>query len=148
MCFALDCKCSGVSTLESLAYGNVIFEQGLICSVMKARQNLVYTCTYKSDGYRLDNICEEKIVSRDELAEYLAFQGKKVLLCGDGSADFFNDYRSENFILAPPHSRLQNSCGVCLASVNKDFITPEELEVSYLQKVKAEKDLEEKTNGG
>ena len=70
------------------------------------------------------------------------------LLCGDGAADFFNDYRSTLSTLAPPQSRLQNATGVCLAEASASLIDPELLEVSYLQKVKAEKDLEyrSKTN--
>lgn len=143
MCFALGCKCTGVSTLKGLAYNNVAFH-GTICSVMKARGELVYTCSYKSDGYSLESICDESIISRDELAEFLAFNGTDVLLCGDGAGDFFTDYKSSKLFIAPPQSRLQNACGVCIASLSENEISPDELEVSYLQKVKAEKDFEEK----
>ena len=141
MCFGLECKCCGVSTLESLAYNNISYK-GTICSVMSARGELVYTCSYKSDGYSLEALCDEKIISRDELAEYLAFNGTEVLLCGDGAVDFFTDYRSPMLNIAPPQGRLQNACGVCLGAMSKEFVSPDELEVSYLQKVKAEKDLE------
>ncbi|MBR1592011.1 MAG: tRNA (adenosine(37)-N6)-threonylcarbamoyltransferase complex dimerization subunit type 1 TsaB [Ruminococcus sp.] len=147
MSFGLDIKCCGVSTLKALAYNNIAFK-GVICSVMKARAELVYACVYKSDGYALKNICGEKIFSRDELAELIAVNGEETLLCGDGAADFFTDYRSPMFIIAPPHARLQNACGVCLAAMSEKFIMPDELEVSYLQKVKAEKDLEDRLNGG
>lgn len=145
MCFALGCKCMGVSTLKGLAYNNVAFH-GTICSVMKARGELVYTCSYKSDGYSLEKICDEAIISRDELAEFLAFNGTDVLLCGDGAGDFFTDYQSPKLFIAPPQSRLQNACGVCIASLSENEISADELEVSYLQKVKAEKDLEEKND--
>ena len=147
MCFALGCKCIGVSTLEGLAYNNIAFH-GTICSVMKARGELVYTCSYKSDGYCLESLCNESIISRDELAEFLALNGTDALLCGDGAVDFFTDYRSTKLFIAPPQNRLQNASGVCLASLPKKEISPDELEVSYLQKVKAEKDLEEKNNIG
>ena len=143
MSFALDCKCCGVSTLEGLACSNLSF-RGTICPVMKARGEIVYTCAYMSDGYCIEPLFEEKMMNRDELAEFLAFNGTDVLLCGDGAAEFFTDYRSPRFIIAPPQGRLQNACGVCLAAVSKEFVSADELEVSYLQKVKAEKDLEEK----
>lgn len=143
MSFALNCKCCGISTLEGMACNNISFI-GTICSIMKARGELVYTCAYRSDGYCLEKICEEKIASRDELAEFLALNGEKTLLCGDGAADFFMEYQSPAFIIAPPQLRLQNAAGVCLAALSKKFVTADELEVSYLQKVKAEKDLEEK----
>lgn len=140
MCFALDVKCVGVSTLEGLAFNNTAF-QGVICSVMNARGELVYTCSYKNDT-NLEKICEEKIIPRNELAEFLKEINSDVLLCGDGAEDFFKDYESPKFHIAPPQSRLQNACGVCLASLSKEAVSPDELEVSYLQKVKAEKDLE------
>lgn len=143
LAFGLDIKCCGVSTLEGLAYNNVSYV-GTVCSIMKARGELVYTCTYKCDGYVAEKITEEKIVSRDELAEFLAFNGENVLLCGDGAADFFTDYRSPKFIIASPQNRIQNAVGVCLAGLSKELVEPEKLEVSYLQKVKAEKDLEDK----
>lgn len=144
MSFALGCKCCGVSTLESIAFNNIAFI-GAICSVMKARGDLVYTCTYRSSGYELEAMMEEKIINHDELAEFLAFNGEKVLLCGDGAADFFMDYRSPSFTIAPPYSRLQDAAGVCLAAMAHEFVSADDLNVSYLQKVKAEKDLEDKS---
>jgi tRNA threonylcarbamoyladenosine biosynthesis protein TsaB len=145
MGFALDCKCCGVSTLEALAYNNIA-HKGTICSIMKARGELVYTCSYKSDGYGLEPLCDEQIIPRDQLAEFLAFNGTEALLCGDDAADFFTAYRSPMFIIAPPQGRLQNAYGVCLGAMSKQPVTADELEVSYLQKVKAEKDLQDKMN--
>jgi tRNA threonylcarbamoyladenosine biosynthesis protein TsaB len=113
---------------------------------MKARGELVYTCSYKSDGYGLEPLCDEQIIPRDQLAEFLAFNGTEALLCGDGAADFFTAYRSPMFIIAPPQGRLQNAYGVCLGAMSKQPVTADELEVSYLQKVKAEKDLQDKMN--
>ena len=111
---------------------------------MKARGELVYACAYKSDGYGLEPLFEEKIMIRDELAQFLAFNGTEVLLCGDGAADFFTDYRSPMLIIAPPQGRLQTAHGVCLGALSEKFVSADELEVSYLQKVKAEKDLEDR----
>nr|WP_242872867.1 tRNA (adenosine(37)-N6)-threonylcarbamoyltransferase complex dimerization subunit type 1 TsaB [Ruminococcus flavefaciens] len=141
--FGLGVKCCGVSTLLGLACNNLAYK-GHICAIMKARGELVYTCTYKSDGYCVEQVTEEQIISRDELAEYLAFNVKEALLCGDGAAEFYNAYNSPAFIIAPPQGRLQSAVGVCLAGVSRKLAEPEELEVSYLQKVKAEKDLEAK----
>ena len=141
--FGLGIKCCGVSTLLGLACNNLSYK-GHICAIMKARGDLVYTCTYRSDGYCVEQVSEEQIISRDELAEYLAFNVKEAMLCGDGAADFYNAYSSPAFIIAPPQGRLQSAVGVCLAGISKKLSEPEQLEVSYLQKVKAEKDLENK----
>ncbi|MBQ9139367.1 MAG: tRNA (adenosine(37)-N6)-threonylcarbamoyltransferase complex dimerization subunit type 1 TsaB [Ruminococcus sp.] len=141
MGFALDCKCCGVSTLEALACNNIAYK-GVICSIMKARADLVYAAVYKSDCYSLEPIMEEQILSCDELAEFLALNGTEAMLCGDGAADFFTAYRSLMFIIAPPQGRLQSACGVCLGALSKEFVSPDQLEASYLQKFQAEKILE------
>ena len=141
--FGLGVKCCGVSTLLGLACNNIAYK-GHICSIMKARGDLVYTCTYKSDGFCIEQVTEEQIISKDELAEYLALNVGEAMLCGDGAAEFFNEYRSPAFIIALPQGRLQNAAGVCLAGVSRQLVEADELEVSYLQKVKAEKDLEDK----
>jgi len=141
--FGLGVKCCGVSTLLGLACSNLAYK-GHICSIMSARGDLVYTCTYKSDGFCVEQVTEEQIISKNELAEYLAFNVGEALLCGDGAADFFNEFRSPVFTIAPPQSRLQNAAGVCLAGISRKLGEPDALEVSYLQKVKAEQDLEDK----
>ena len=141
--FGLGIKCCGVSTLLGLACNNLAYK-GHICSIMNARGDLVYTCCYKSDGYCIEQVTEEQIISRDELAEYLALNVKEAMLCGDGAAEFYNAYSSPAFLIAPPQGRLQSAAGICLAGISKKLSEPEQLEVSYLQKVKAEKDLESK----
>lgn len=141
MCFALDCKCCGISTLKGLAYNNLQFN-GVIGSVIKARGELVYACAYKSDGRSLEQICSEKIIDQSEFAEYLKSLDEDVLICGSEAIEFTSNFE---FILAPPVSRLQNAAGICLAASKEKFQTPDLLEVSYLQKVKAEKDLEKRT---
>ena len=49
MAYALQIPCVGISTLEGLAWQNLSW-QGVICSVMTARQALVYAGLYRSDG--------------------------------------------------------------------------------------------------
>ncbi|HOR22556.1 MAG TPA: tRNA (adenosine(37)-N6)-threonylcarbamoyltransferase complex dimerization subunit type 1 TsaB, partial [Ruminococcus sp.] len=74
----------------------------------------------------------------------LAFAGGEALLCGDGAAEFFTANPSPKLFIAPPQGRLQTAAGTCLAALSEAFIQPDQLEVSYLQKVKAEKDLEDR----
>ncbi|MCD7810602.1 MAG: tRNA (adenosine(37)-N6)-threonylcarbamoyltransferase complex dimerization subunit type 1 TsaB [Ruminococcus sp.] len=144
MCFALSCKCCGVSTLEGLACNNIAF-RGIICAVMKARGELVYVGIYRSSGNAVSPIHEEQIMERSRLSEILSDYGEEILLCGDAACDFYNDFPSEKLSVAPQNGLIQNAAGICLAALNKEFTAPDELEVSYLQKVKAEKDLEEKS---
>lgn len=143
MSYALGCGCAGVSTLEGLAMNNSAF-RGVICSVMKARGEFVYCGVYRSCGEILERLSEERIIDRSELAAYLSSLDEDVMLCGDGAEEFAKDHADPKFILASPMGRLQNAAGICLAAASREMTDPELLEVSYLQKVKAEKDLEEK----
>lgn len=148
MCYALDISCCGVSTLKGIAWNNIAY-QGKICAVMKARGELVYTCTYRNSSAGAEPLCDEQIIESSELSDYLNCDTEPVLLCGDGAEEFYNKYCSGNtadgkFRLAPAMGMLQNASGICLASLYGTPIEPQELEVSYLQKVKAEKELEDK----
>lgn len=134
MAFGLDCKVCGVSTLESLVYNNLSFPE-IICPIMKARENLVYSAIFRKGKFIMD----EKIIAVGELTQILKSYNAPVLICGDYSKEFAEN---SEFNIALPSTRLQNACGVCLAAADKHPIPPELLEVSYLQKVKAEKDLE------
>jgi len=141
MAFGSGCNVCGISTLEGLVYNSIYF-QGIVCPVMKARENLFYTSVYSVKNCIPEIIMNEKIMPSEELAEFLLSNNAPVLLCGDGAEKFHEKYESDLFITAPPNIRLQNACGICLASLNKKKLSPDLLDISYMQKVKAEKDLE------
>lgn len=145
MCYALGIRCCGVSTLEGLACNNLAF-RGVICPIMKARGELVYAGIYKSSGGMVSRLAEDRIIEREKLYEEIADYGGQILLCGDAAAEFLHDFYAEEFVAAPQNGMIQNAAGICLAALYSDFVMPEMLEVSYLQKVKAEKDLENKAD--
>ena len=138
--FALDKECCGVSTLEGLAY-NLSCVSGYICPVMKARQDLVYTGLFFSGSGSIQRKAEDNIISMSELDGILSGLDNPVYINGDGAEAFLSEYPGENRFIAPPHLRLQNASGLCLACLQHRAQTPDELEARYLQLVKAEKDL-------
>lgn len=147
MSYVSGAKVCGVSTLESMAYNNIGFF-GIICSVMKARDNLVYASSYLShSNHKLETLMDDSLMPIDEFLFYVEDLKIPVLLCGDYAEYSLNNvcYRDHShLVLAPPHTRLQNACGICLASLNHNPVNPEDLNISYMQKVKAEKDLEKR----
>ena len=83
----------------------------------------------------------QQIIETDELDKYLRTLGEKIILTGDGAEDFFSKYEYESYTLSPVHLRLQSAAGIILASLDKPHQTDDDLQASYLQIVKAEKDL-------
>lgn len=139
MAFALNKGCIGISTLESLAYNMQGFK-GYICSVMTARQNLVYTATFFSDGNKITRFTPDRIISTEALFTDLTVLDSETVLVGDSSKSCCYDYNSEKIKLAPPASRLQQASSLCFAAMNNDFSEPSNINARYLQPTKAEKD--------
>ena len=148
MCFTLNKKCIGISTLKSLAY-NCIPSKSLIVSVMRARPEIAYFATFESDGEKLQTIKEDCICSVEEIVKYLNFTQKDTILVGDYAKELYenNFSQSPNVRLSPMTMRMQNASSLCLAAfADENYYTPDKLEVNYLQITKAEKDLQDKQN--
>lgn len=140
MAYALQIPCVGISTLEGLAWQNLSW-QGVICSMMTARQALIYAGLYRSDGTTVTALRPDGMQPVAELSEQLAALGEPVLLVGDA----MEEIPAAAFLhAASPATKLQNGVGICLAAAQAAWQTPEELFPEYLQLVKAEKDLQEK----
>lgn len=93
-----------VSTLEGLAYSNTAFE-GLICPIMDALRENVYTAIYKSVNGELETVVDCTSMEVSELAKKLNELGGKVLFTGDGvykHKDFLIE-NIENPIFAKTH---------------------------------------------
>lgn len=137
MCFALNKKCLGVSTLEALA-NNVSLHKGVICAVMTARLNLVYCAVFRSDGKKIERITKDGIMPIEELKAQLDAMDGDIAVVGDAAEKLEGD----RFAIAPPHLKLQLASGVCAAAFGKELYTPDKLDAAYLQITKAEKDLQ------
>ena len=66
---------------------------------------------------------------------------KDVILVGDGADEFYEKYKHDFLYIAPPHLKHQLASSLCLASLKHNAVFPDDLEASYLQPTKAEKDL-------
>ena len=77
---AAGAPCVAVSTLEALA-NNVRFFDGVICPILDARRNQVYTAAFSGDG-SLTRLTDDRAMALDTLLDEL--EGRKVLFLGDG----------------------------------------------------------------
>lgn len=82
-----------ISSLDALAYSLLNFD-GLICPIMDALRDSVFTCIYKNIDGKLTKVIDYSALSLEELATELNSLGEKVIFTGDGV------YKHKNYLLA------------------------------------------------
>ena len=80
---ALDIPIVGVPTVDALAY-NLAGTKGVVCPLMDARRNQVYTGIYRFEGEKLHVVQEQAALAIEEIAERLNDLGEEVAFLGDG----------------------------------------------------------------
>lgn len=142
MAFAAEISCVGISTLESLAW-NV--RQDTVCSIMTARQGVVYGGLYSfPDGKSCVPLQEDRIFTTEELQGCLCAKAKTgaVTLTGDGAENFLDNWKSScspSIRLAPMHLRYPLASSLCAAAWSKGLRegverwTADNLNPCYLQ---------------
>lgn len=83
LAFGREVPCAGVSTLEALAY-NLCDHNGLICPVMNARRQQVYTALFRAKDGVLERLMPDSAIAITELDERLSAYSEPVRLVGDG----------------------------------------------------------------
>ena len=84
MGLALNLPVISISTLKALAW-NLFRAEGLICPILDAKKNEVYTCAYRSGDSGLKEVFSPAALSPEQLIDYLKeFGAEKVNFLGDG----------------------------------------------------------------
>ena len=134
----------GVSSLKSLAY-NVRCFDGIICPIMDARREQVYTATFDN---KLNTIKEDRAMALRDLLEEL--KGKRVIFLGDGVASFKDTITvalGENAFFAPPNLVNLRGSSVALCAIEAENPQKyDQLLPSYLRMSQAERELQNKNN--
>ena len=105
-----------VPTLEGLAYRVSVFD-GIICPIMDARRNQVYTGIYKMDKGNLVCLSEQKAVDIHEIMEELEKYDEKVIFLGDGvevQRDTIEKEFKKEYCFAPIHLSKQSAAAVAV----------------------------------
>ena len=148
MALSLNKKVISVSSLLGLAY-NIGYFDGIIASVIDARNNNVYSAlyTYSEKPKMIGEYISDSI---DVLIEKLKTHNSKILFVGDGAISYKERFISEfgdKAYFAPYHLNYQSAVSVAKASIDKanngeynDYNTIHPL---YLKKSQAERMLEE-----
>ena len=134
-------RAAGVSTLLGLAY-NCVGQQGRIVSVMRARPNIVYSAQFESVGMSVKRLTEDKVCTEEEAFADLGED--RIVLVGDCAEELKEKRFGDNpkVLCAAKTMLLQRASSLCMAVENEPQLmcSADELEVSYLQATKAEKD--------
>ncbi len=84
MAYALSKPVVGVPTLDALAYG-VHSDNSLICPIMNARNNQVYSALFKWEKQKLIKLTEYLWVNINDFTQQLKEKNAKVIFNGDAA---------------------------------------------------------------
>lgn len=154
---ALDKPLVEVPTLEGLAY-NLCGTEKLVCPLMDARRNQVYTGIYEfvKDGttYRLHVVEHQCAVDVAEILERLNGLEREVIFLGDGVPVYRNQIEQllqVPYTFAPAGNNRQRAASVAaLGAVyfaEGRTVSAAEHQPEYLRKSQAEREQEEKEKG-
>ncbi len=139
-----------VPTVDALAY-NLYGTNGLVCPIMDARRNQVYTGIYEYNKDEFTVLVPQKAVGIDEIAAELNQMGKEVTFLGDGvevHEDKLKEIMTVPFRFAPIHLSKQRAAAVGAFGIiyyNKGMIESADThEPTYLRLSQAERELMEK----
>ena len=139
-----------VPTVEALAY-NLYDARGLICPIMDARRNQVYTGIYKFEDHKLVTVKEQTAVSVTELIELLNSLEQQVVFLGDGVSVFRETIELNLQVpcsFAPPHVNKQRAAAV--AALGLEYLRAGKLQTArehapdYLRLSQAERERAKK----
>ncbi|MBR0085113.1 MAG: tRNA (adenosine(37)-N6)-threonylcarbamoyltransferase complex dimerization subunit type 1 TsaB, partial [Lachnospiraceae bacterium] len=111
MALALNIPAIAVPTLDGLAY-NLFGTRGLICPIMDARRNQVYTSIYRFEGDELKKLCPNRATDIVELMDELSEFGEPVIWLGDGVPVYKEKIREHfkgEYAFAPLHLNYQRA---------------------------------------
>lgn len=142
-----------VPTTQGIA-ANLYGTEGILCPLMDARRNQVYTGLYRYNKNGFEIVEDQMAVQVEEIIGKVNALGEPVTYLGDG-ADAFAEVLAEKttvpFSFAPLHLGKQRAGALAARAVELYkagvFETAEEHEPDYLRLSQAERELKEKQAG-
>ncbi len=147
--FGLKIPCIGVETLNALAH-NLKCVDGIVCPVLDARRDRVYTALYRF--YANEDL--EKVIIKDCVLDITSLKNKlfefkeNVYLVGDAAEKCYDLFKEKSNIKLAP-SYLMNPQAKVVASlayeeIKLNGLLEKEVSLKYLQLSQAERERREK----
>lgn len=137
----------GISTLEGLAF-QLPYSRGVICPILDAQRNQIYTGLYKWEGDQLFSIEEDQAIGAEEWIEKIKDRTEDIHLVGDGIVKFsslFQEKLGEKVSIAPSIVRMPRASSIAslaLQRVQKGESTDyKDVVPHYIRKSQAEQNL-------
>lgn len=111
---ALDKPIIPIPTVDGLAY-NLAGTSSLVCPLMDARRNQVYTGLYAFRGEQMEVCIPQKAVAIEEIIADVNASGREVIFLGDGvpvQKDILQREVKVPFRFAPPHLSRQRAAAL------------------------------------
>lgn len=154
LALALDKSIISIPTVDGLAY-NLFGTDKLICPIMDAKRNQVYTGLYEFCGDEFKVISKQKAVSIEDIVEEIATTNREVIFLGDGVEvykEMVKEKLKEKCYFAPPHLSKQRAGSVgalaCIYYEKGMIMNAEEHQPEYLRLSQAERELALKNKVG
>jgi len=150
MAFAAQKPVVSVYTLDALAY-NLAGSKAIICPVIDARNNQVYTAAYKFSGQKLEKLTDYLGIHINELADILDAMEGDIVFLGDAAKmhkTFFEERLGSRVAVAPANTALARAASVAVLAgeILKEGIQENcyDMKPFYLRKSQAEQALKGK----
>lgn len=139
-----------ISSLDALAY-NMAYTDGIICPILDALRDNVYTALYTFEDNNLKRLTEYMVISMDELLDLLKTKNTSVCFIGDAAPIFKDKFENclDNVKFAPTHLNVvrASSLGelglIELSKGNYDNLYSSA--PLYIRKSQAEREYEQRT---
>lgn len=148
---AMDKPAQAVPTLDALAY-NIVHTDGLVCPIMDARREQVYTSLYQMAENEYNRIMPYSALPVEQLAEELLSHNKSITFVGDGIPayqDILVKRLGKAALFAPSYLAYQRASVVAWlgrkAALEGKTIHYRELKPLYLRKSQAEQKKAQQT---
>ena len=149
LAFGNNKKCIPVSSIEALAE-NLSYVDGdfICCPVMDARRNQLYNALFRVSDHQLQRLCDDRIITSENLALELKEYSLDVYFSGDGKNIISKDFKQG--ILLDDSITNPNGFSVAKIAYNKCKNNPNEiysdlnLSPVYLRASQAEREYKEK----
>ena len=148
LAYTLNRPVVAVNTLDALAY-NVFTMQNLICPIMDARNNQVFTALYKNSKSNFARLTEYLGVDIKELVDLIEKKNTDVIFVGDGidiHKEYLKKVLGEKCDFMSWQFMLQRASSVALLAFDRisseGFDKCEEILPFYLRKSQAEREYE------